>query len=271
MKELELKQNIRPIILKLGGSVITKKEKPLIPNKRAIKRLAKEISRAKIRNLILVHGGGSFGHPIAKEYKIAEGFKDRSQLIGFSRTSHAMTMLNKIVVEALVSQNVPAITVRPSSFIVTKHGRIENANWNIVAKLLEFGFVPVLYGDAVLDSTLGFTILSGDQLVAELAIRFDAERIIIGVDVDGLCTADPKIDDSAKLMRNVNLEQLKKLKDRIKKSKFVDVTGGMLGKINELTHPVECGIPILIVNGLKPNKIYKALRNERVVGTLITR
>ena len=271
MKELELKQNIRPIILKLGGSIITRKEKPLTPNKRAIKRLAKEISQAEIDNLILVHGGGSFGHPIAKEYKIADGFKDKSQLIGFSKTSHAMTMLNKIVVEALMSQNVPAVTVRPSSFIVTKHGRIEKADWNIVAKLLELGFTPVLYGDAVLDSTLGFTILSGDQLVAELAIRFDAERIIIGVDVDGLYTADPKIDGSAKLMRNINLEQLEKLKDKIKKSRFIDVTGGMLGKVNELTRVVERGIPILIVNGLKPNKIYKALRNERVVGTLITR
>ena len=154
MKELELKQNIRPIILKLGGSVITRKEKPLTPNRRAIKRLAKEISQAEIDNLILVHGGGSFGHPIAKEYKIAGGFKDKLQLIGFSKTSHAMTMLNKIVVEALVSQNVPAVTVRPSSFIVTKHGRIEKADWNIVAKLLELGFTPVLYGDAVLDSTL---------------------------------------------------------------------------------------------------------------------
>ena len=72
-------------------------------------------------------------------------------------------------------------------------------------------------------------------------------------------------------MRNVNLEQLEKLKDRIEKSRFIDVTGGMLGKVNELTRVVERGIPILIVNGLKPNKIYKALRNERVVGTLITR
>ena len=271
MKELELRRNGRPIILKLGGSVITRKEKPLTPNKRAIKRLAREISKAKVKRLIIVHGGGSFGHPIAKEHGIAEGFKDESQLMGFSKTSQAMTMLNEILVEALLNEKIPAATVRPSSFIVTKQSRIERADWKVVAKFLELGFVPVLYGDAVLDSAIGFTILSGDQLVAELAISLNAERIIIGVDVDGLYTADPKVDDSAKLIRNVSLEQLNELKDRIEKAKLVDVTGGMLGKINELTRAVKCGIPVLIVNGLKPNKIYKALLNERVVGTLITR
>ena len=271
MKELELKRKIKPTVLKLGGSIITRKEKPLTPNKGVIKRLAKEISQARAEKLIVIHGGGSFGHPIAKEYGIAEGFKDKSQLIGFSKTSQAMTMLNKIVVEALLNEGIPAIAIRPSSFIVTKHGRIENVDWSIVAKLLELGLVPVLYGDAVIDSAKGFTILSGDQLVAELAIELDAERIIIGVDVDGLYTADPKVDDSAKLIRKLSLKQLKELKDEIGRSKLVDVTGGMLGKVNELMRAVMHGIPVLIVNGLKPNKIYKALRNERVVGTLITR
>ncbi|RLI22686.1 hypothetical protein DRO54_00460 [Candidatus Bathyarchaeota archaeon] len=270
-KELELNQNIKPTILKLGGSVITRKERPLTPNKRAIRRLAREISRAKVEGLIIVHGGGSFGHPVAKEYEIAEGFKDKSQLIGFSKTSQAMTMLNEMIVEALLNEGIPAVAVRPSSFIVTKHSRIEKADWNVVAKLLELGFVPVLYGDAVLDSAVGFTILSGDQLVAELAIEFNAERVIIAVDVDGIYTADPKVDGSAKLMKSISLEQLKEVEDKIGESKLIDVTGGMLGKINELTRAVMHGIPVLIVNGLKPNKIYKALRRERVVGTLITR
>ena len=266
-----MNQNIKPTILKLGGSVITRKERPLTPNKRAIRRLAREISRAKVEGLIIVHGGGSFGHPVAKEYEIAEGFKDKSQLIGFSKTSQAMTMLNEMIVEALLNEGIPAVAVRPSSFIVTKHSRIEKADWNVVAKLLELGFVPVLYGDAVLDSAVGFTILSGDQLVAELAIEFNAERVIIAVDVDGIYTADPKVDGSAKLMKSISLEQLKEVEDKIGESKLIDVTGGMLGKINELTRAVMHGIPVLIVNGLKPNKIYKALRRERVVGTLITR
>ena len=144
-------------------------------------------------------------------------------------------------------------------------------DWKVVAKLLEMGFVPVLYGDAVLDSSIGFTILSGDQLVAELAIKFDAERIVIGVDVDGLYTSDPKTDSSAKLIRKINLKEVNKIQHLIESSKVTDVTGGMVGKISELKKAAEQGIPVLILNALKPNKIYKALRNERVVGTLISR
>ena len=43
----------------------------------------------------------------------------------------------------------------------------------------------------------------------------------------------------------------------------------MLGKISELILAVEIGISVLIVNALKPNNVYKALKGQKVVGTLI--
>jgi len=262
---------VKLTVLKLGGSVITRKGKPFTPNLQAIRRLAREISEANVENLIVVHGGGSFGHPIAKQYEIKEGYKRASQLIGFSKTHQAMVTLNKIVVDALIQHNIPAVSVAPSSFIMTKLGRIENAEWLPIAKMLEKKLVPVLYGDAVMDHELVFTILSGDQLVSSLAARFNAERVIIGVDVDGLYTADPKRNSSAQLLRRITLEQLKSMKHVIGEAEVTDVTGGMLGKVSELITVVEKGIPVTIVNAAKPNKIYKALRDERVIGTLITK
>ena len=41
--------------------------------------------------------------------------------------------------------------------------------------MMKMGFTPVLYGDAVLDEKLGFTVLSGDQIVSYLAIELNAE------------------------------------------------------------------------------------------------
>ena len=55
-----------------------------------------------------------------------------------------------------------------------------------VKSLMKMGITPVLYGDAVLDQKLGFTVLSGDQLVAYMATKFGASKIVIGVDTDGL-------------------------------------------------------------------------------------
>jgi len=255
--------------LKLGGSVITRKEKPLTPNRRAINRLANEISKANVSPLAIVHGGGSFGHPVAKTYRINEGFKDASQMLGFSKTHQAMTKLNRIVIDALISHNIPALEVQPSSFIITKSDRITTLDNKVVEKLLETGFVPVLYGDAVLDLDKGFAILSGDQLVSSIATQLAAERIIIGVDVDGLYTSDPKKDKNAKLVRHITLQELKKMRLRIREATVTDVTGGMLGKISELITAVEAGISVLIINASKPNNVYKALKGQEVVGTSI--
>lgn len=219
----------------------------------------------------MVHGGGSFGHPVAKQYRINEGYKDSSQIIGFSKTHQAMTVLNNLVVDSLINQDIPAIAVPPSSCIITKSGRIKSFEEGPLIKMLEMGFLPVLYGDAVLDSDINFTILSGDQLVSSLAMSLNAERIIIGADVDGLYTADPKTDSSARRIPHIMLTELKRLQHKIGEAKVTDVTGGMPRKMRELIPAVEQGIPVIVVNATRPNNIYKALKGQKVVGTTIER
>lgn len=261
----------RLTVLKLGGSVITEKDKPMTPDLSAIERLAREVADADVQRLIIVHGGGSYGHSLAKEYRIKEGYRNSTQVEGFSKTHQAMLDLNKLVVEALVRSKVAAFPVSPSSCITTRLGRIEVFYDSSITRLLETGFVPVLFGDAVLDSTLGFTILSGDQLVASLATKLDAERIVLGVDVDGLCTADPKSDSSAQLIPRVTIRELKALVRSIGETRVVDVTGGMLGKVSELIPAVEAGVEAIIVNAAKEGNVYKALRKEKVSGTVVER
>ncbi|UCC33149.1 MAG: isopentenyl phosphate kinase family protein [Candidatus Bathyarchaeota archaeon] len=269
--EAAITQLLKPTLLKLGGSAITIKQRPLTPDKDAITRLAKEIKESDISSLILVHGGGSFGHPLAKQYRLNEGYKDSSQIMGVSRTHQAMTILSRLVVDSLIDNKIPAIVVPPSSCIITKSGRIESFEKNPLIRMLELGFMPVLHGDTVFDWDVGFAILSGDQLVSSLAMKLNAERIIMGADVDGLYTADPKIDLSARRVPYLTPTKLKILRRRVRKSTVMDVTGGMLGKMEELIPAVERGIPVIIVNAAKPNNICRALKGEEVVGTLIER
>ena len=271
MEENAITDVSQPTILKLGGSVITLKDRPFTPNKKAIMRLAEEIARSDVNSLLIVHGGGSFGHPLAKQYEINRGYKDASQIIGFSKTHQAMTTLNKLIIDSLIDRNIPAVEIQPSSCIITKSGRIQVMEQRPLTKLLRMGFVPVLYGDAVPDSDTGFAILSGDQLVSTLAIQLNAHRIIIGADVDGICTADPKIDPSAKLIHHISLSELKKLQPNIGEAKVTDVTGGMLGKMMELIPAIEQKIQVIIVNAAKLNNVYKALKGEKVVGTVINK
>ncbi len=253
--------------------MITNKSKPLSPNLPTIERLTEEISRAGISSLVLVHGGGSFGHPLAKRYALKQGYRkgDASQVLGFCETHQSMVTLNKLVVDSLIRHNIPAIMLSPSSCVVTKSGRIHIMMHEPLKKLLKNGFVPVLFGDVVLDLDLGFTILSGDQIIVYLAQNLNAARIIMGIDVDGLFTNDPKVDSSANLVNHITLEELRRMLTQVGESNVSDVTGGMLGKIAELIPAVEKGIPSFIVNAAKPNNVYMALKGEKVTGTLIER
>jgi isopentenyl phosphate kinase len=259
----------KPTILKIGGSVITDKNGELAARTEAINRLAEETQKASLKNLIIVHGGGSFGHPTAKKYGIKEGLKEDAQKMGFAETHHVMTVLNGLVMDALVWHSIPAFSVTPSCCVVTENGRIKFFEDAVLKMLLKMGFVPVLYGDATLDEKLGFTVLSGDQIVSFLARKFDAGKIVIGVDTDGLYDADPKVAKNAKLYVHLTLSELEKVKGKLGGSTAADVTGGMVGKIAELVPAVEQGIPVVIVNAAKPNRVYKALMGEAVEGTVI--
>jgi isopentenyl phosphate kinase len=262
-----------PIIVKLGGSVVTYKDTLFKPNISVIDRLVKEILKANIEALIVVHGAGSYGHPVAMEYKINDGYKNPDQLIGFSKTRQAMMALNKIIIDAFIEQKLPAVSVQPSAFIVTEKGRIEGFDTTIIRKLLNLKMIPILYGDAVVDKTAGFSIISGDQIINELTVTLRAEKIIFGIDIDGLFTDDPKRNPDAKFVEKITFEELQALLDKIGIAGTIDVTGGMYGKISELIRILEKWdkAVIKIINAKQKNRLFNALIDETIICTEIRR
>ena len=68
------------IILKIGGSILTNKDSiESEVDSESLKRIALEIKSSldnSFKELIIVHGAGSFGHPPAKKYKIGERFEE---------------------------------------------------------------------------------------------------------------------------------------------------------------------------------------------------
>ncbi len=257
-------------VVKLGGSVVTDKSKPFHIRRAAINRVAKEIAASKLSALVLVHGGGSFGHPLAKKYDLANGLNRKEQLVGFSKTRDAMMRLNEIVIKTFISQEVPVVSVQPSAFIRTNNGRIIHPNFSVLEHLLRLGFIPVLHGDAVMDISRGFTILSGDQITAKIAEHFAASRLVLATDVDGLFSDDPKRNRDAKLLEKITIPQLRDFLSEIQQpSSVVDVTGAMFGKIGELIHVAERSARTFIVNALKPGRLQRVLSGKTVKATEI--
>jgi len=261
------------IILKLGGSVITRKDatKPTL-NPVNLDRIAQEIARANIGKLIIIHGAGSFGHLHARKYEIGSPINSPEELqekkIGFALTQNSVKILNHFVCHYLLKYQIPAVAVPPSSFITTENKRIKSANLEIVEKYLEMGLVPVLHGDVVLDTdeSIRMAVVSGDQLVNYLSEKLKPERIILSSDVDGIYDRDPKTHSQAQLLEVVNsLEDLKFLEG----ARTVDVTGGMAGKLAELLELADKGIESEIINADCEGLLESALKGEKVRGTII--
>jgi isopentenyl phosphate kinase len=259
-----------PIILKLGGSAITDKKEEASPRTDVINRLAEEIKRADLDNLIVVHGGGSFAHPPAERYGIKDGYNgDATQKWGFVETHYAVMMLNGLVMDAFAVHQIPALSIAPLNCITTENKRIKTFDETIFSSMAKIGYTPVLFGDTVFDEKIGFTVLSGDQLVAYLALKYKASKIVIGTDTDGIFDADPKDNPNAKPYKHLTLAELKQIQPKLGKAAGTDVTGGMAGKIAELIPAIEAGVHVTVTGATKGLSIYRALTDQSVLGTEI--
>ncbi|MBS7247562.1 MAG: isopentenyl phosphate kinase [Candidatus Jordarchaeales archaeon] len=261
---------LKPIILKIGGSVVTDKSKPFSARKRIVKRISGEVATA-IRSgcppLVIVHGGGSFGHPIAQKHGIHKGFREKTQLIGFVETVQVMRRLSDIIAESLQASGVPALPLQPSAITLQKGGRIATMFSRSVEEALKMGLIPVLWGDAVLDEEKGFSILSGDQIVSHLSALLSPSRVVFGTDVDGIYPSDPKKGE-AKPFRELTRAELEKITIQSGESGGIDVTGGMKGKLQEIIAITSMGVEVIVMNAMKAGNVLRALSGGKV-GTLV--
>lgn len=255
------------LIIKLGGSIITNKNKPLptlrIPIIKQISRRLKNIYQSGKYQIILIHGAGSYGHPLAKKYGLHLGMKTREQKYGFCLTDQSMFKLNSIIMDHLLQACIPAVSLPPRSFIKQSVGKLKDFDYQLIKLYLAQNQIPVLFGDVVLDDKWGCSIISGDTLVSYLAKNLKADQVIFLSDVDGIFDSDPKKNPKAKLIPEVTDKNLKQILQGLTANNQNDVTGEMQGKIltikENLTH-----IPIYIINGLKAANLVKAVEQDRV-------
>ncbi|ELY48203.1 isopentenyl phosphate kinase [Natronorubrum sulfidifaciens] len=214
------------IVLKLGGSVITDKERPETLDGGSLEQATDAVANALAdEKLVVVHGGGSFGHHNASEHGVSttEGTHDAAALL---EIHGAMKTLNQFVLSRLLERDVEAVPVHPFS---TAHrdadGTLELPTGQLET-MLEEGFVPVLHGDVIAHAGAGATIVSGDELVAELARRLEADRIGLCSTVPGVLDADDAVIDRIRAYEDVA--------SVLGASDATDVTGGMAAKVRAL-------------------------------------
>ncbi len=263
--------------IKLGGSLITDKTKPLTPRPLVIQRLAREIAAAQQshpdRRLVISHGSGSYGHVVGRRYRTREGVDDVAGWRGFAETGYIAGQLNRLVLAALLRAGLPVISQPPSALVRCEDGRITHFHAGPVLEALNNGLIPLLFGDVAFDATRGGTIVSTEETLAALAEHLPPHRLtLVGV-VDGVFDADPLRHPGAHPIPAIHLTDLAELDEALGGSHGVDVTGGMASKIQEMAalirrHP---GLRVHLISGETSGHLQRHLLDpDQPLGTTLT-
>jgi len=127
-------------------------------------------------------------------------------------------------------------------------------------RLIEWGVVPVINEN---DTTATDEITFGDNdfLAAQVAVLLDARLLVLLTDIDGLHTADPRIQPAAELVTEVtDFSRLSELEIGDRTSAFG--SGGMRSKVAAAEMASEAGIPAVICNGTRDGTLTAAASGE---------
>jgi isopentenyl phosphate kinase len=187
-------------IIKFGGAALTDKrqiEHLNIKGFDACIRLASQLPP----HSCIVHGAGSFGHFHAAQHNVKAGFttatissesqSEHQAARGMCETRRSVLKLNSMMFSALVDRGRTATPVHAMDSWYSSDAVLSSADLTSVGRCLQLNILPVLHGDVIFDSIRGFTILSGDDIVQELALRLRPPYVLFVSDVPGVFLEPP--------------------------------------------------------------------------------
>jgi isopentenyl phosphate kinase len=258
--------------LKLGGSLITDKDSPHTACPKTIRRLADEILAARqthpAMQLVIGHGSGSFGHMPAKKYGTRDGVHTPEEWLGFQKVWQEARALNQIVMDILSQAGLPVVSFPPSASITAQSGQVQSWDLAPLRAALAAGLIPLIYGDVIFDTIRGGTILSTEELFFHLTPVLSPQRILIAGIENGVWQDYPA---RTTLIESITPSTFDEVAASLKGSQSVDVTGGMLAKVQSMVdlaaaHP---GLEVLIFSGSQQDTLTQAISGENP-GTCIS-
>jgi isopentenyl phosphate kinase len=242
------------ILIKLGGSIITNKEKPLSPRKKTIENIIKNLRKID-EPIIIVHGGGSFGHYWSVKYDMHTK-PSTYDIHGISVVKNSMVELNKIILDSFLRNKFSPYCLPPTDFMFGN--KPIKTKIKEIKKIADSGLIPITFGDVLWYGQKKSYILSGDKIMTLLSKILKPRLCIFVLNEDGLYSdlkSKTLIYELKKEIPSISINQM-------------DVTGGMIRKVEEAVKISKTGIDVFFVNGNKPERIVKAVKNRSFEGTL---
>ncbi len=261
----------RMVFLKLGGSLITDKGRVNTAKLDQIDAICHEIALAlheeKGLSLIMGHGSGSFGHHAAKKFNTRQGVSNPEEWLGFAEVASRARELNQIVINRLLLAGIKSLSISPFSGIFSRNHEIVTWDTTILEESIKRRLIPIVYGDVVLDDQLGGTIFSTEEVFSFLAKKFMPDEILLAGREDGVWEDYP---GCTKMIKEINPEKTRFDLSALQGSASIDVTGGMLSKVEEMGALVrkQPNLVVQIFSGQRSGNVLDALRGIRI-GTTI--
>jgi len=260
------------VFVKLGGSLITDKARPGAARLERIRQVARQLARAasspRGARLLVGHGSGSFGHAAAAEGGLTPGVDARRRRDAISNTQRRAAELHRIVIEALASAGARPLSFAPSSFLHGTGGRIAGRFLEPIFTAMAGGFLPVVYGDVILDDACGAFVVSTEELFILLAKEarrrgLKVARAVWLGETDGV-----RNGDGATIAR-LTPAAARRAARRVTGAAGIDVTGGMALRLRATGTLAASGVPSAIVDGRKPGAIAASIAGRPAGGTLV--
>lgn len=133
---------------------------------------------------------------------------------------------------------------------------------NTLYRLLELDALPIVNENDTV-ATEEIAVGDNDTLAAIVAKCANADLLVLLSDIDGLYTADPRKDSSARLIPFV--AQLTPEIFALAGEKGSDLAcGGMATKLNAARTALESGFDMVISNGSRPEDLYDILEGKPI-------
>src|ERR1700760_950550 len=246
---------MRRVVVKLGSSVVAAGDgEPRV-----------DVLRDVCDALAALHGEGDeaivvTSGAIARGMQVM-GLPQRPSTIPQLQAASAVGQgkLYRIYDELLRERGVTSAQVLLTFFDMSARTHSLNARQTLET-LLEWRVLPVINEN---DTTATDEISFGDNdfLAAQVAVLVGADELILLTDIDGLYTADPRIYEDAKIVREIDaFAALGELEIGHTTSPLG--SGGMRSKVVAAEMATAAGIPTTICNGVRPGTLTAVLAGE---------
>jgi len=263
-------------VLKLGGSLLTDKSVKYKLRDDTLNKIAYEIKECidlrLIEELVIIHGVGSYGHPPVLKYNLHKGFKNQDQLIYLSKTQYKVNSYRSMITKSFLDLEIPVNLIHASSMVIGKNMKITDYFFKSLIGYLSLGMVPLIGGDMMYDDNMGFSVCGGDQLAIIISREIGANHLIFATDVSGIYDKDPKKDPNALLLKEININEIEQIMERMDESNKSDASGRMKGKILSLISAkdlIKNGLEVSIISMMKSGTLKKYLKGQDIDATKV--